>query len=90
VDRPRQALKIEKENISIFAKKKKVMRDLSKPLSDSKFDKEPKKKKTKEEKKVARREKLTEIAGGIAGAGTLGLILLSKSAKNKSGVSVGK
>lgn len=67
------------------------MRDLSKPLSESKFDKEPKKKKkTKEEKKTARREKLTEIAGGIAGAGTLGLIILSKSAKNKSGVSVGK
>jgi len=68
------------------------MRDLSKPLSESKFDKEPKKKKkkTKEEKKTARREKLTEIAGGIAGVGTLGLIILSKSAKNKSGVSVGK
>ena len=65
------------------------MRDLSKPLSESKFDKEPKKK-TKEEKKAARREKLTEIAGGIAGAGTLGLILWSKSAKNKSGVSFGK
>ena len=66
------------------------MRDLGKPLSDSKFDKEEKKKKTKEEKKVARRENLTKIAGGIAGAGTLGLILLSKLAKNKSGVSVGK
>jgi hypothetical protein len=67
------------------------MRDLSKPLAESKFDQEPKKKKkTKEEKKTARREKLTEIAGGIAGAGTLGLIILSKSAKNKSGVSVGK
>ena len=88
--RPSQVLKIEKENISIFAKKKKVVRDLSKPLSESKFDKEPKKKKTKEEKKAARREKLTEIAGGIAGVGTLGLIILSKSRKNKSGVSVGK
>lgn len=66
------------------------MRDLSRPLSESKFDKEPKKKKTKEEKKAARRDKLTDIAGGIAGAGTLGLIILSKSAKNKSGVSVGK
>jgi ferric-dicitrate binding protein FerR (iron transport regulator) len=72
------------------------MRDLSRPLSESKFDKEPKKKtkeekkKTKEEKKAARRDKLTEIAGGIAGAGTIGLILWSKSAKNKSGVSLGK
>jgi len=66
------------------------MRDLSKPLSESKFDKEPKKKKTKEEKKAARRDKLTEFAGVIAGAGTLGLILWSKSAKNKSGVSLGK
>jgi hypothetical protein len=72
------------------------MRDLSRPLSESKFDKDPKKKKTKkekktkEEKKAKRREKLTEIAGGIAGAGTIGLILLSKSAKNKSGVSLGK
>jgi len=72
------------------------MRDLGTPLSDSKFDKEPKKKtkeekkKTKEEKKVARRENLTKIAGGIAGVGTLGLILSSKLAKNKSGVSVGK
>jgi len=66
------------------------MRDLSKPLAESKFDKEPKKKKTKEEKKAARREKLTEIAGGIAGAGTIGLIIFSKSAKNKSGVSLGK
>ena len=65
------------------------MRDLGTPLSDSKFDKEPNKK-TKEEKKVARRENLTKIAGGIAGVGTLGLILSSKLAKNKSGVSVGK
>lgn len=66
------------------------MRDLGTPLAESKFDKEPNKKKTKEEKKAARREKLAEIAGGIGAVGTLGLIILSKSVKNKSGVSVVK
>ena len=67
------------------------MRDLSKPLSESKFDKEPKKKKAARREKLAENAKRQAISQGIA-EGTLGLILLSKSAKNigKSGVSVGK
>jgi len=69
VDQPSQVLKIGKENISIFAKKKKVMkkysRDLSKPLAPSYGSDDPSFKKQMQAAKQANKLKKIQAKGDI-------------------------
>jgi hypothetical protein len=86
VDQPSQVLKIEKENISIFAKKKKVMkkysRDLSKPLAPSYGSDDPSFKKQIQAAKQANKLKKIQAKGDIQAKNV-------SEGKNKSGATKG-